>query len=781
MAGSLTAGLSPVWLLVAEADSFPWTWTLLGAALALVLAALALCWIKPRIPLRLGLALLGRSLYWLRRHSPNQVPRKGGALLICHCVHGLDPLWIFAAAPRYVRLCFCTGLPTQSFLARCLFRWSRAVLLDSTARTEDLDRFVAAIREALDRGELVGLFAEEVSTAGGLSLSLGRLLELVRGDRPVPIVPVCLDQAWGSPERWVDGRLVRRWPQTVPYRVDVSFGIPLENAGAGEVHRAIQRLSASAAVARNQSRPLVHRQFVRMAAQHPFRRCLVDSTMKVELTYGRTLAGAMCLRRALKRLLGDDPMIGVWLPPSIGGVLSNVALCFLGKVAINLNYTASAAGIQSALRQCGSKHVLTSKRFTQRVPLDAGPGVEVIYLEDVMQQITGRQKLLAFLAVVLLPGWFLERIVLGLSGQKLSDLATIIFSSGSTGDPKGVMLSHGNVAGNVESMVQAVRFSREDHVLGVLPFFHSFGYTVTLWTPLQVGASTVYHADPRQAREIGELARTHRSTIYLTTPTFLRFCLKKCDPKDFVALRLLICGAEKLPQSLANDFQQRFGVRPLEGYGCTELTPVTSTNLPDEELAGVKIVHNRAGTIGPPIPGVAGIVVHPETRDELGTGEEGLLLIYGPNVMQGYLHRPDLTEQAIQDGWYVTGDVGRFDEHGHVTLTGRLSRFAKVGGEMVPLERIEEELHAILQTSERVCAVTCVPDEARGERLVVLHVQHDGLQVCKWRQELGNRGLPNLWLPAERDFVVIPELPLLGSGKVNLKRLKELALELARK
>jgi acyl-[acyl-carrier-protein]-phospholipid O-acyltransferase/long-chain-fatty-acid--[acyl-carrier-protein] ligase len=294
-----------------------------------------------------------------------------------------------------------------------------------------------------------------------------------------------------------------------------------------------------------------------------------------------------------------------------------------------------------------------------------------------------------------------------------------------------------------------------------------------------VGASTVYHADPRQAREIGELARTRACTIYLTTPTFLRFCLKKCDEKDFQTVRLLICGAEKLSQSLARDFQQRFGVGPLEGYGCTELTPVTSTNLPDEELAGVKRINNRPGTIGPPIPGVAGRIVHPETRQEVGTGEEGLLLIYGPNVMRGYLHRPEQTREVLQDGWYVTGDMGRFDEFGYLTLTGRLSRFAKVGGEMVPLERIEEELHAILQTSERVCAVTCVPDEARGERLVVLHVRHDGLEVRQWCQDLGSRGLPSLWLPAERDFIPVPELPLLGSGKVNLKRVKELALELA--
>lgn len=754
----------------------------LSAGLLFVLfAGLVLCWLKPALVLRLGLFCLGRSLFWLRHHSCQHVPRQGGVILVCHSLHGLDCLWLLAASPRLIRLGLCTGLAKTSWLARCLLRACGAVLLEGDAQPEDLDKFVQALRLALDRGEVVAIFAETVETAGGLSLTMGQLLDLLLLEHAVPIVPVCVDQDWGSLFRWSGGRLVWNWPQEVPYRIDVSFAAPLQSARGGEVYRAVQRLSAQAAVARNPSRPLVHRQLVRMAARHPFRACLIDNTMKTELTYGRTLAGVMCLKRALKPLLGDDAMIGVWLPPGIGGVLSNLALCFLGKVAVNLNYTTGATAVQSALNQCKSKHVITSKRFTQRVPLDAGSGVEVIYLEDMLAKITSRQKLLAFLTVVLFPGWVLEHWILKLGRHRTNDLATIIFSSGSTGDPKGVMLTHGNVSGNVESMAQVARFCKQDRVLGVLPFFHSFGYTVTLWTPLQVGASTAYHADPRQSREIGELARSQRSTIYLTTPTFLRFCLKKCDENDFRTVRLLICGAEKLSQSLARDFHERFGALPLEGYGCTELTPVTSTNLPDEELAGVRRILNRPGTIGPPIPGVAGRIVSPETDEELGTEEDGLLMVYGPNVMSGYLHRPEQTNQVLRDGWYLTGDMGRFDEFGHMILTGRLSRFAKVGGEMVPLERIEEELHAILQTSERVCAVTCVPDEARGERVVVLHLCQDNLEVTKWCKDLGSRGLPHLWMPAERDFIGIPELPVLGSGKVNLKRVKELALELARK
>jgi acyl-[acyl-carrier-protein]-phospholipid O-acyltransferase/long-chain-fatty-acid--[acyl-carrier-protein] ligase len=315
----------------------------------------------------------------------------------------------------------------------------------------------------------------------------------------------------------------------------------------------------------------------------------------------------------------------------------------------------------------------------------------------------------------------------------------------------------------------------------VLPFFHSFGYTVTLWAPLQIGASTVYHTDPRAAREIGELCRTYGCTLYLSTATFLRFCLKKCGPGDFATLRLLICGAEKLPTSLSQDFAKRFGVVPLEGYGTTELSPACNANLSDRAVNGVVEVRNRPGTIGPPLPGNAVRIADPETLEALPVGQEGLVLVSGANVMKGYLHKPELSAQALRDGWYVTGDVGRVDPDGFATLTGRLSRFAKVGGEMVPLEKVEEELHEALETTERVCAVTCVPDEVRGERLVVLHVPAEGLEVRAWCGKLVGRGLPNLWLPAERDFYPVAELPLLGSGKVNLKAVKEMALALARR
>jgi acyl-[acyl-carrier-protein]-phospholipid O-acyltransferase/long-chain-fatty-acid--[acyl-carrier-protein] ligase len=366
-----------------------------------------------------------------------------------------------------------------------------------------------------------------------------------------------------------------------------------------------------------------------------------------------------------------------------------------------------------------------------------------------------------------------------LGRHNLDDVATIIFSSGSTGEPKGVPLTYRNVTSNLAAAVDHITLVQSDRLLGALPFFHSFGYTLILWLPLQIAASAVFYPDPRQAKEIGELCRVHRCTGLLSTATFLRFYLRRCLPDDFRTLRIIICGAEKLPPALAKEFEEKFGVLPMEGYGCTELAPVVSADVPDVEINGVRQVRNKRGTVGHPIPGVAVRIVDPDTDRLLPPGAEGMILVKGPNLMPGYLGRPDLTAKAIKEGWYTTGDMGRIDDDGFLTITGRLSRFAKIGGEMIPLEKVEEDMHAVLGTNDRVLAVASVPDERRGERLVVLHLPTLALKPRELGQRLAERGLPNLWVPGDRDYYEVKELPVLGTGKLDLRRVKELAVKLA--
>jgi acyl-[acyl-carrier-protein]-phospholipid O-acyltransferase/long-chain-fatty-acid--[acyl-carrier-protein] ligase len=746
------------------------------AVLAVVAAFVALVVFWPRALIGSFLWLVSHTIYRLRVTGADNVPATGPALLVCNHVSYIDWLLILAAQKRPVR--FVVWAPfVKMWGLRHVLRWFRAIPIDGSVGPRAIVKALRSASDALAAGEVVCIFAEGGLTRTGFMLPFHRGFEQIVRRTPAPIIPVCLDHVWGSIFSYQGGKLLWKWPQEIPYPVQVAFGTALApTTPAGEVRLAIQKLSADAAIARSARRRPVHRQFVRTACRFPFRPCIADTATKLELNYAKTLAGAMILARQLRPKLGDEKMVGVWLPPSVGGTLANIALALLGKTAVNLNYTSSPDVVASAIRQCDIRHVLTSHAFTGRGVRLPAPEM-AINLEDFRKEVTEFQRWRAFLAAVLLPGFVVDRWLLGLHDHKIDDVATVIFSSGSTGEPKGVVLTHQNIMANDESMVQTIDVKKTDVVLGILPFFHSFGYTVTLWLPLLVGASTIYHHDPRQAKEIGELCRTRRATILLTTPTFLRFFLRRCEPGDFATLRILMCGAEKLPPKLAADVAGRFGVEPLEGYGCTELSPAAAANVPNVEIDGAKQIGNKPGTIGQPIPGVAARIVQPDTFAPLPIGQEGLLLIYGANVMKGYLDKPELTAQVIRDGWYVTGDIAKFDDDGFLTITGRISRFAKVGGEMVPLEKLEEEMHGILETSERLCAVAAVPDEKRGERLVVLHLPLNGVDVHQLCEKLNSKGLPNLWVPGERDFFQVNELPILGSGKLDLKKLKEIALE----
>jgi acyl-[acyl-carrier-protein]-phospholipid O-acyltransferase/long-chain-fatty-acid--[acyl-carrier-protein] ligase len=751
---------------------------ILLTALAVVAGLIILFWFRPGLLVRIPVWIICHTFYGVRVIGRHHIPRTGPALLVCNHVSYLDFLFLLQAQSRHIHFVIFASW-TRILGLRHLLKWGGVIPIDQTAGPRAIVKSLRLAADVLAKGGVVCIFAEGRFTRTGFLLPFTRGFERIVEQSPAPIIPVCLEQVWGSVFSYWGGKLIWKWPHELPYPVYVVFGEPMPaTAQAAEVRLAVQKLSADCAIRRSSDMRPVHRQFVRMAARHPFRPCIFDPLVQKDgaLSYGKILIGAICLARALRSRLGtDEKRVGVWLPPGAPAALANIALALLGKVSVNLNYTASPDVVQSAARQCALRHVITSKRFTQRVPLEPGPGVEPLFIEEIMAQVTRGQKVRTTLSVFCLPRFVLERWVLGLASHQPDDLVTVIFSSGSTGDPKGVMLSHRNIAANTESITQTIAPRPKDCVLGILPFFHSFGYTVTLWVPLQIGASAVYHADPRQSREIGQSCREHGCTIFLVTPTFLRLCLKRCEPGDFASLRFLWCGAEKLAPNLSQEFQEKFDVMPMEGYGCTELSPAAIVNVPDQDLDGFRQIGNKPGTIGQPMPGIAARIVDPETYVPLAVGKEGLLLIRGANVMVGYLGRPEATFDVIRDGWYVTGDIARMDEDGFITLTDRLSRFSKIGGEMVPHQKIEDEVHAILCATDGLCVVTAVPDEAKGERLIVLHV---GIEVAPTWQQLSKKGLPNLWLPRERDFFQVPELPILGTGKVDLKKCKEIAVEL---
>jgi acyl-[acyl-carrier-protein]-phospholipid O-acyltransferase/long-chain-fatty-acid--[acyl-carrier-protein] ligase len=517
------------------------------------------------------------------------------------------------------------------------------------------------------------------------------------------------------------------------------------------------------------------RLFLRVCRRNLWRWKVADSS-GVRLTGAGLLTRALILRRILRRevLSEDERNVGLLLPPSVGGVLANLALTLDARVAVNLNYTVSSQVLNNCIRQCGIRQVLSSRRFMERVQLEVD--AQLVYLEDFKEKVGLADKVAAILAAWLLPAAVLERR-LGLTRISPDDLLTIVFTSGSTGEPKGVMLTHNNVGSNVAPLAEMIRIERSDVLLGVLPLFHSFGYTGNLWLAMLLDLKGVFHPNPLEARQVGRLCRQYGVKLLICTPTFLRKYMRGCSPGDFASLEVVLTGAERLPGDLAEAFTEKHGVRPIEGYGVTETSPVVSVNVPpSRDLTGG--LGYREGTVGRPIPGVAVKIVDLDTGEDLGPEEPGILLVKGPNVMKGYLGRPKLTAAVIRDGWYSTGDVATIDAEGFIRITGRESRFSKIGGEMVPHIRIEESLNRLLHADEEqpMVAVTSIPDEKKGERLIVLHtgLEQSPEEICL---QLAREGLPPIWIPSPGSFCRIDEIPVLGSGKLDLRRVKQVALE----
>jgi acyl-[acyl-carrier-protein]-phospholipid O-acyltransferase/long-chain-fatty-acid--[acyl-carrier-protein] ligase len=404
----------------------------------------------------------------------------------------------------------------------------------------------------------------------------------------------------------------------------------------------------------------------------------------------------------------------------------------------------------------------------------AGP--RYVYIEDVMREISGGRKARIAALTTLLPCAILERTLFRRSAKRLDELATLMFTSGSTGVPKGVMLTQGNVLSNLQAITMILNLTPADTILGVLPFFHSFGFTAGLWFPLVAGFKGAYHTNPLDTKTVGELCRTERVTFLVGTPTFLSAYARRIDKDDFASLRFAVAGAEKLRPELAKAFEDKFNVPLLEGYGCTELSPVVALNLPNIVDGDILQVGRKVGKIGRPIPGVSVKIVDPDSYAPLAPGERGLLLVKGPNVMKGYLNDPVKTAEAIRDGWYVTGDIAVLDEDGFLEITDRLSRFSKIGGEMVPHILIEQKLHELAKAVDRLFVVTSVPDVKKGEALAVLTAGFTGDLDALWK-ELNGSDLPKLWLPDRDRVIQLETLPLLGSGKLDMPQIKKIALD----
>ncbi len=742
-------------------------------------ATIYLLILMPDALLRFGLWCLTHSIYRVRIVGRDNIPEKGGALFVCNHVSFVDALLLLAATDRPVRFLMFKDFYEKPWI-KPFAKIHRTIPVSSEQRPRELLQALQAASDAIHNGEVVCIFAEGQITRIGQLLPFRRGLEHIMKNVDAPIIPVALDGVLGGPMSFRRGKLVHLINSHIPHPVTVSFGAPLPPSTTPfAVREAVQELQVNAwQLRRARMRPL-QRNFIQMAREHPHRFAFADATSG-KITFGNALVKTIFLARRLEKVWRGQKMVGIYLPPSIPGALVNCAAFLCGKVPVNLNYTLSEATLADSVKQCELQTVITSRKFLEKIKLT--PPGKIIFLEDLAAKPALPEKISAFLLAKLVPAFLLERRF-GSARVAMDDLATVIFSSGSTGEPKGVMLSHFNLLANIAQCGEVVALDETQRLLGILPFFHSFGFTVTLCLPFVLGTGVVYYPNPLDAKAVGATVREHKVTVLLATATLLQIYLRGTAPEDFGSLTLVVTGAEKLPTPLAAAFEARFGIRPFEGYGCTECSPAVAVNTWDYRAAGFYQVGGKHGKIGQPVPGMCVRITEAENPwggKILPPGESGLLLVRGANLMLGYLNDPARTADVLRDGWYCTGDVAFLDEDGFLQITGRLNRFSKIGGEMVPHLKIEDTLAELAGATEAMFVVVGVPDEKKGERLVVLHRLADAALVAVL-EKFAACDLPNLWKPKAGDFYRVESFPMLGVGKLDINGLKATAAKLAGK
>jgi acyl-[acyl-carrier-protein]-phospholipid O-acyltransferase/long-chain-fatty-acid--[acyl-carrier-protein] ligase len=513
--------------------------------------------------------------------------------------------------------------------------------------------------------------------------------------------------------------------------------------------------------------------------KHGSKHKILDGSDDSELSYSKVLAVAIAFSKLIKQET-DKARVAIVLPPGKAGLIANLAVLFAGKTPVNLNFTAGPEAIKSCIRQADVDRFITADPFVRKVSsFPWPPNRDLILVERILP--TMKNQIIKWAVISkLLPASVLGGL-LGLNKRSGEDEATLLFTSGSSGEPKGVPLSHRNVLGNVCQFATRLDLPEGSSILGCLPLFHSFGCTVTLWYPVIEGVNLVTYPSPLETKRLAELIALHQVNIFLSTPTFLRGYMKRTDPAQFASLKLVVTGAEKLPQSLAAAFEEKFGIRPQEGYGLTETSPATNVNLPDPvpERDSIALPASRSGSVGQMLPGLAIKITDPATDLEVPVNQQGIIWFKGVNVFSGYLNDPKRSAEVLVEGWLRTGDVGRVDEDGFLYIEGRLSRFSKIAGEMVPHETVEAAINKVLGLdgeAERRIAVVGVPDEQKGEAILLLStIAGPALeQECiDLRYKLLDEGLSSLWCP--KMIVPVTEIPVLASGKLDIKACEILA------
>jgi acyl-[acyl-carrier-protein]-phospholipid O-acyltransferase/long-chain-fatty-acid--[acyl-carrier-protein] ligase len=695
---------------------------------------------------------------------------KGGFLLLPNHISWVDAIVLQLACPRRIRY-----IIDQEFYHKPLLQPFLRIAGCIPIDTRNSRAAIRAAAEKIASGEIVCLFPEGQLTRSGTLLRLRRGYELIARHANAPVVPVWLDRLWGSIFSFQGGRFFTKLPKRIPYRVTIAFGKSLDADAAdiATVREELLKLGESCFSRRPELNRHLAETCVRGLKKRRFSTAAVDGVDQSKLGRAKLLGAAAALSRYLRRECRDE-RIAIVLPASKGSVVANLAVTLAGKVPVDLNFTMGRAANESCCKRANLRVAISASAFMPRLKDFPWPE-RVLKLDELMPRLKP-QILFWWTMSILAPARLLLQM-LGVPKKGGHDEASLLFTSGSTGEPKGVVLSHRNIVGNVSQFRELLDAKTDDAILASLPFFHSFGSTVTLWYPLIEAVRIVTYPSPLEVAKNAELIEQHKLTLLLATPTFLRGYLRKAEPLQLRSLRLVITGAEKLPLDLAKSFEDRFKQKVFEGYGLTETSPVVSVNLPEPQpiKPGEQVQpSSRPGSTGKMAPGIAAEIREPETDRKLSLHETGMLWLRGVNIFEGYLHDQERTKEVLRDGWLKTGDIGRFDEDGFLYIEGRLSRFSKIGGEMVPHESVEQKIIDLLGLSgkdERTLAIVGVQDEAKGEALVLLSAVD--VDLAALRKKLQDSGVPNLWIPKKVQRV--ESIPVLASGKLDLSRCVALA------
>ncbi|MEH6824263.1 MAG: acyl-[ACP]--phospholipid O-acyltransferase [Motiliproteus sp.] len=734
----------------------------------------------PQSLVRMMLSTLMSRRYRVRVQGLNNLPGSGGVLLLGNHISWVDWAIIQIASPRPVRFVMLKSIYDKWYLNGFL-KLMGCVPIQQGGRSRES---LLKVTEALNAGEVVCIFPEgSISRTGHLAeFRRGYELACKDANAEVLIVPFYLRGLWGSKFSRASERLKRQSSRGIKRDLVVSFGAPLDkNTAVDLLKRRVFDLSVSSWQSYVEQLPTLPEAWISAAKQQGSNLAIADS-LSPSLSGLGALAGAMAMSRRISQL-SPESRVGLLVPTSAGGVLANMASLLAGKTVVNLNYSATVDALRSAVEQAQISTIYTSQRFISKLAkrgLDLTPlfaGVQVVYLEEMKQTIGKGELLRNWLLARLLPASLLSRWLCKQRDPQAT--AAILFSSGSEGAPKGVMLSHRNIMANLKQAADVLNMNDDDAVMASLPLFHAFGLTVTQFLPLIEGLPMICHPDPTDALGIAKAVAKHQATVMCGTSTFLRLFARnnKVHPLMFDTLRIVVSGAERLNPDVRDSFQVKFGKSILEGYGCTETTPVASVNLPDALDTDYWQVQQggKQGTVGMPLPGTSFKVVDPESYEELATGEAGMILIGGVQVMQGYLNNPaknaDVLKQIDGQRWYVTGDKGSIDEQGFLSILDRYSRFAKIAGEMISLSELEQLVRDALPETDLELVAINLPCDKKGESITLLH--EGELEVADIKRAMLANGASALMVPSR--WLAVDAVPKLGSGKTDFSAAKRLA------